>query len=105
MRALSYVKAACFTTDYLDPNDKEVIGEFGKCVKELHNQFKISIINKWHIITVKVPQWTGNFQKPLGSWKFFIKDIKNSDRTDSLSRTKEQVSRPTMSSSAEMTFT
>ena len=72
MRALSYVKAACFTTDYLDPNDKEVIGEFGKCVKELHNQFKISIINKWHIITVQVPQWTGNFQKPLGRYKPYV---------------------------------
>ena len=42
MRALNFVKAACFTTDYRAPNYREVIGEFGKCIKELHHKFKIS---------------------------------------------------------------
>ena len=68
MRALNEVKFACFTTDYLDPNYREVIGEFDKCVKELHSKFKISIINKWHILTVHVPQWIDHFQKPLGRY-------------------------------------
>ena len=36
------MKAACFTTDYWAPNYREVIGEFGKCIKELHHKFKIS---------------------------------------------------------------
>ena len=34
MRALNFVKAACFTTDYLDLNFRKVIGEFDKCVKD-----------------------------------------------------------------------
>ena len=68
MRALNNVKAACFTTDYLDPNYKEIIEEFEKCVKELHNKFNIGIINKWHILTKHVSQWIDKYQKPLGRY-------------------------------------
>ena len=100
MRALNEVKFACFTTDYLDPNYREVIGEFDKCVKELQSKFKISIINKWHILTVHVPQWIDHFQKPLGRYgehelevlhqrykevrqkRFIVKNKKNSSYKD-----------------------
>ena len=68
MRALNDVKAACFSTDYLDPNYRAIIGEFEKCVKELQNKFKISIINKWHITTAHLAQWIDHFQKPLGRY-------------------------------------
>ena len=54
IRALNDVKAACFTTDYLDPNYRAIIGEFDKRVKELQNKFKI--------------QWIDHFQEPLGRY-------------------------------------
>ena len=90
IRALNDGKAACFTTDYLDPNYRAIIGEFEKYVKELQNKFKISIINKWLSM---FPSGLTTSRSLLGgmesmSWKVCITDSKKLETKDSLSRTK-----------------
>ena len=46
MRALNNVKDSCFSTDFLDPNYKEIIGEFEKSVEDLNTIHGVNIINK-----------------------------------------------------------
>ena len=68
MRALNNVKDACFSTDFLDPNYKQIIGEFEKSVEDLNTIHNVNIINKWHIATKHLPQWIDKYKKPLGRY-------------------------------------
>ncbi len=68
MRALNNVKDACFSTDFLDPNYKEIIREFEKSVEDLKTIHGVNIINKWHILTKHLPQWIDKYQRPLGRY-------------------------------------
>ena len=68
MRNLNNVKDACFSTDFLDPNYKAIIGEFEKSVEDLKTIHGVNIINKWHITTKHLPQWIDKYQRPLGRY-------------------------------------
>ena len=68
IRALNNVKDACFSTDFLDPNYKEIIGEFEQSIKDLKTIHGINILNKWHITVKHLPQWIDKYGLPLGRY-------------------------------------
>ena len=68
IRALNNVKAACFSTDFLDPNYKEIIGVFEMTIKDLKTIHGVNILNKWHITVKHLPQWIDKYQVPLGRY-------------------------------------
>ena len=46
MQALNNFKDSCFSTDFLDPNYKAIIGEFEKSVEDPNTIYGVNIINK-----------------------------------------------------------